>query len=324
MEASVSDSARLVVEELLQVHADERVGIVLDAESVRVMVEAIAEAVASLGAECTLMEMPVRMDAQRNELTRPIERALEETQVLIGLTGSCGAPTYSAVVQDLLKREQLRMISMVMRPLEVFTGGGALADYRALHDDGRRLGRLWESGRRMRITSPAGTDITAPIAFEDVWVECGYANRPGMASAFSDGEVSSRPLEGTAEGVIVVDGPIAHLGKPDEPLRIDVAGGRVQAVAGASGQAAELRHLLDTISNLDNIAEFGIGLNPACRRNGRFEEEKKARGNVHIALGDNIFYGGTTASPIHMDMVIYEPTVTLDDKVLVERGHVRL
>ena len=124
--------------------------------------------------------------------------------------------------------------------------------------------------------------------------------------------------------MIVVDGPIAHIGVPDSPITVPVRGGRVQAVEGAGSQATELRRIIESIENADNIAEFGIGLNPASRRNGDFEEEKKARGLVHIASGDHVFYGGGTRSPIHMDMVLYNPTVKLDDRVLVEAGTVQL
>ena len=55
-----------------------------------------------------------------------------------------------------------------------------------------------------------------------------------------------------------------------------------------------------------------------------------ADGGVKI-LGDrlhgdtaNVFYGGTVSSPVHMDMVLYRPTVLLDDRVIVEGGVVML
>ncbi len=76
------------------------------------------------------------------------------------------------------------------------------------------------------------------------------------------------------------------------------------------------------MENADNVAEVGIGLNPLSRRNGDFEEEKKARGNAHVALGDNVYYGGSVRSPIHMDMVLYRPTVQLDGRTVVEDGRV--
>ncbi len=68
------------------------------------------------------------------------------------------------------------------------------------------------------------------------------------------------------------------------------------------------------------LAEFGIGLNPLSRRNGDFPEEKKARGDVHAALGDNLFYGGNIQSAVHIDMVMYRPTVWLDQRVIVADG----
>ena len=127
-----------------------------------------------------------------------------------------------------------------------------------------------------------------------------------------------------AEGVVVVDGPIAHIGVPDAPITLRVTAGLVTSVEGDSPQATELRRIVQTIPDADNIAEIGIGLNPACGRNGDFEEEKKARGLVHVAIGDNVFYGGQVESPVHMDMVIYQPTVLMDDRTVVEAGSVRL
>ena len=39
------------------------------------------------------------------------------------------------------------------------------------------------------------------------------------------------------------------------------------------------------VKDSDNIAEIGIGLNPACMFNGDFEEEKKAKGNLPYRNG---------------------------------------
>ncbi|MCY4408387.1 MAG: aminopeptidase, partial [Rhodospirillaceae bacterium] len=208
--------------------------------------------------------------------------------------------------------------------LDNFTSGGALADYRELLTEGRALASIWAAGRTMHITTDAGTDIAAPIGADEVVVECGYATEPGRNAAFSDGEVSSRPLEGRAEGVIVIDGPGTGIARPATPIRVEVLGGRAVSVSGEGPEAEHLRHIVETVPEADNIAEFGIGLNGASLRNGSFQEEKKARGNVHIAFGDNIYYGGTVRCPVHLDMVIYRPTVRLDDRVLVADGVVHL
>ena len=47
--------------------------------------------------------------------------------------------------ERLLDARELRSISMVMRTLDNFTSGGALADYDALHVDGESLAAIWRT-----------------------------------------------------------------------------------------------------------------------------------------------------------------------------------
>lgn len=315
-------SADLIIHRLLAVKPGEQVAIICDPHTEMNMAYALAGAVESVQGEYTILMMPTRATNRKNDLTLVIEAGLSAADCMIGLTGACGAPTYSTAVKTLYNAKKLRTISMVMRSLDNFTGGGALADYDALYAEGKRLAGFWETAGRIRVTSPRGTDLSAPIAGEKVIVECGFATEPGLEAAFSDGEVSQMPRVNTSEGVIVVDGPIAHLGQPDSPITLKVEKGRVVSVEGDCHQAIELRHIVETIPNAANIAEIGVGLNPMSRRNGDFEEEKKARGNVHIALGDNIFYGGDVRCAVHMDMVIHHPTVEMDGQVVAESGQV--
>lgn len=316
----VTATADLIVGELLAVKAGEHVALVCDPLSEEPMVRSLARSIEVVGGEFMVFVMPARGEDRKNELTRPIEKGLEGADCLIGLTRSCGAPTYSRAVRRLLDARQLRSISMVMRDMGNFTSGGATANYAVLHDEGEALAAIWRQAERIRVTTPAGTDLEAPIAGETVFVECGYATQPGQEAAFSDGEVSQMPRVNTAEGVVVVDGPIAHIGLPASPIELQVRRGRVTEVAGDCAEAGELRRIIETIHDADNIAEIGIGLNPECRRNGDFEEEKKARGLVHVAIGDNVFYGGEVECAVHMDMVLYRPTVFLDERRVVDDG----
>jgi leucyl aminopeptidase (aminopeptidase T) len=313
--------AELVVRRLLDVKHGEQLAIIVDAEAEQEMLQALAAAAADVGAEVTVLTMPPRETARKNDLGPVIERALEGADCLIGLTRSSGAPSYAGVVTRLCAEGRLRYLSMVMRNMGHFTEGGALADYPALHAEGQRLAARWRRAGTIRVTTPAGTDLRADIEGEDVIVECGIADRPGGRAAFADGEVSQMPREGSAHGRIVVDGPMAHLGG-GEVFTLTVAAGRVLTVEGEGARAEGLRGILHSVPFADNVAEVGIGLNPACRVNGDFEEEKKARGLVHLALGDNLFYGGTVRCGVHMDMVLYRPTVWLDGEAVVVEGRV--
>jgi len=313
-------SADLIVRRLLAVAPGEQVAIVCDPHSEMAMAYALAGVVESVGGEFTVLTMPTRELSRKNELGPVVEAGLQHADCLIGLTGASGAPTYSRAVKELYDERKLRGMSMVMRDVDNFTRGGARADYDALHKEGQQLAENWRSAKHIHITTPSGTDIKASIEGEDVIVECGFATEPGQEAAFSDGEVSQMPSTGSAEGILVIDGPMAHFGMPVHPVSLRVERGKIVSVDGDSTQAVGLRGVIEKVANADNLAEFGIGLNPLSRRNGHFQEEKKARGNVHAALGDNLFYGGEIQSSVHIDMVMYRPTVVLDERVIVADG----
>jgi len=317
-------SADLIIRRLLAVKSGEQVALICDPHSAMEMVYALAGVVEAIGAEYTILMQPTRTTGRKNELTPIIEKGLEGADVMIGLTGSSGASTYSHVVKRLYDEKRLRSSSMVMRALENFTEGGARADYDGLYADGQKLAAIWQEASFLHLTTAGGTDLRAPVAGEQVMVECGFATKPGQEAAFSDGEVSQMPRVNMAEGVLVIDGPIAHIGQPDSPIRLKVEKGRVVEVSGDCRQADELQRIIAGIKDANNIAEIGIGLNDACRHNGDFEEEKKGRGNVHVAIGDNVFYGGNVRCAVHMDMVIYKPTVRLDERTVVDAGQVKI
>ena len=89
-------------------------------------------------------------------------------------------------------------------------------------------------------------------------------------------------------------------------------------------EALKLKEMMNKVRNLDNFAEIGFGVNPKARLNGFWQEEKKALGTMHIALGDNIYYGGKVKCDIHMDLVVYKPTVKVDGKLILDKGAIKL
>jgi leucyl aminopeptidase (aminopeptidase T) len=77
------------------------------------------------------------------------------------------------------------------------------------------------------------------------------------------------------------------------------------------------------VSGGTNIAELGIGLNPAARISDDITESKKREGTAHFALGDNAGgYGGVVESAVHLDGMLFDVTVLIDDEVVVRDGTV--
>ncbi len=61
-----------------------------------------------------------------------------------------------------------------------------------------------------------------------------------------------------------------------------------------------------------NIAELGIGCNPAIDRAiGYILTDEKVGGSVHVAFGSNSGYGGTSKSSVHWDFVT-DPSATVE------------
>jgi leucyl aminopeptidase (aminopeptidase T) len=317
LEERVRRISELIIGKLLNVKSDENLLIIADDKSEAIMVEALFKESISIGGTPVISIIPSNWKSHTT-LPKTVQASLEYANVVIGVTRGTAAPSYDPEVARLLREKRIRYMSMVLRSLDNFINGAALADYDEVYNYAKKIAKAMH-GNRIRVKTKLGTNIEADMGEARIIIEAGFAINPGDSAAFSDGEVSFTPLEGTANGTVVVDGPIAYIGKPSEPLKLEVKNGRVSRVYGGR-EAEQLVDMMSKTQNLDNFAEFGIGVNRYARLNGDWQEEKKAYGNLHIALGDNIYYGGKVKCDIHMDMVIYKPTVEIDGRIIVDEG----
>jgi leucyl aminopeptidase (aminopeptidase T) len=72
-----------------------------------------------------------------------------------------------------------------------------------------------------------------------------------------------------------------------------------------------------------NVAEIGIGMNPAARLIGMVLEDEKVLGTVHIGIGDNSNMGGKSLAEkvpvgVHIDGVVVSRPRLLADGELVD------
>jgi leucyl aminopeptidase (aminopeptidase T) len=318
-------SANLIITKLLKVRPSEKVLLVADTRTEMSMVTALAAESSAVGAEYLITVMSSREKfgvESHTALPESIRKILESFQVVIGLNATSGAPSYDSKVAELLHTKKIRYMSMVLRSIDNWIGGAATADYEEVYSSALKLAKVFE-GKDIKVTTPAGTNLTARIDGRKAIVEAGIATEAGQSAAFSDGEVSLSTIEGTANGTVVVDGPTAYLGLPREPIRIEIEKGRVVKVSGGR-EATILRDWISRIQDFDNFAEIGIGVNPESRKNGDFQEEKKGLGTAHFAFGDNIYYYGKVHCPIHFDVVMYEPTAIVDGNVIAKERRLHL
>jgi leucyl aminopeptidase (aminopeptidase T) len=100
--------------------------------------------------------------------------------------------------------------------------------------------------------------------------------------------------------------------------------GRLTKTEGGS-EAARLTQLLASLDddNAYNFAAWGIGTNAGAALVGEdpsFEGER-VFGWTHVSTGSNAtFPGGTVQAKIHLDGLISQPTIYLDDQMILRDG----
>lgn len=199
--------------------------------------------------------------------------------------------------------------------LEIALARGRIMDLRSKANDGTNHLLRFNIGGWERL----------PVASDGVIADGVWGNVPS-------GETYIAPVEGSAEGSVVINGSIPGMVvKPEEQIVLHFKNGRLTHIEPDDNRTARFlqenqikraQEMGD--ENWRNLAEVGIGRNGAVDKlTGNMLFDEKAAGTAHIALGSNSFMGGRVDSAIHCDMVIKSPTIEVDGKIILKEGNLR-
>lgn len=310
-----SNSLRALATTCAGVRPGERCLIVTDSAADQEIVAAASAVLGELGADVSVVSSPPA-DLPGDEPPADVGTAMLEADVVFELTsvfiGSCQARRAACEAGA----RYLTVPGLSWATLRA--GGPFAADFRALGEHARRLAERFDAASEFRLTSPAGTELSGSFAGRRGRPLWGIADEPGGYAAPPDVEVGASPLEGSAEGRVVVDGSILFLG-PDQlaaPVELRFEGGHLVDLAGT--EAWRLGNALERARDerMRNLAEVSIGLNPFSRRGGSPLELEGIVGGAHVAVGNNMAYGGSVDARSHIDCVLLEATLFLDGEEL--------
>lgn len=217
------------------------------------------------------------------------------TQFRNFLTGLCGS----------------RYASMPLFDFAMFEGPMG-TDWKELSKKTLAVAKIVNKAETVEVTAPNGSGLTLSKKGRKALADTGTLTRPGAFGNLPAGEVFFAPLEGHAQGVLVLEwAPTRQL---DKPVTLSIKDGIVQEVTGDDPYAAVLKAKLAERPENRNIAEFGIGTNSMAKRPDNILESEKILGTIHVALGDNSSFGGKVSTPFHQDFVLFKPTVVLVGK----------
>lgn len=179
---------------------------------------------------------------------------------------------------------------------------------------GREIKRILSKINKVRVVTKYGTDIMFSVKNRMIDVDAGSYCKPGSFGNLPAGEVFTSPVEGTSNGTIVINSMKDYV---KSGTKIIIKNGNAVDI---SDKKCKLAKIFKTVRNSRNVAEFGIGTNYKAKVIGNILQDEKVAGTCHIAFGDNRSFGGKVKSKVHLDAILFKPTIWFDDKMIMKDG----
>lgn len=300
-----------ILSSCMNVRAGESVLVITDDQKLEIG-KALYQAAKEMGAEALLVTMEPR-HVSGEEPPAPIAAAMLASDVIL-------CPMSTSITHTKAKiaavKAGARIATMPGISEDMFTQGAMTADYDTVMDLTLRVtdllsrastARLEKDGHVLTLNLKGRPGVSSPGVYRD----------KGQGGNLPSGEAYIAPLENGSNGTMIIDGTMVGVGLLSSPLTVTVKDGRLQSITGAD--AGKLDILLKNEAN-STLCELGIGTNYAARLIGVILEDEKAFHTVHIAFGTNTGFGGVNQADCHMDGIIKNPTLYLDDILVMKDG----
>jgi hypothetical protein len=199
----------------------------------------------------------------------------------------------------MLADKKTRRMTLECRTLRSMTGGGADCDPKVFHDIGERMRPYVEGGEgEVHCASDLGTDLRCNVKGARNINYTGMADKPGASNCTPDGEFEIYLVLGSANGVIVADGPMNHVREStgvygnypwdayNEPLKLIVEDGKYVEAIGKGGDADKFRWLIENIPNADTLGSSRWEPIPSAGRPGSSPRRRNASATSTSPMGE--------------------------------------
>lgn len=322
----LTPGARNAVRVCLDVRPDERVTIVTD--------RACEEIAASLAQEVEAVGAPFRAFVLEDEAPRPLAALpasiagdMERSQVSIFAVQVQPNELASRMqLTSIVNRRRMRHAHMVNITPQIMREG-MRADYLKVDRLSQKVIEMVRVARRVRATTPAGSDFTATLSPEYRWLKTSGLISPDKWGNLPGGEIFTTP--GEVNGTLVVDGVVgdflcARFGMlSDTPLTLEIRHNRLVSATSTNKELEDaFWQYTHTDENSDRVGEFAIGTNiELTRLIGNILQDEKFPG-IHIAFGNpyGVHTGADWHSSTHIDVLGTEYDIWVDDTPIMRRG----
>jgi len=282
----------------------------------------VFEVAQSLGLNTTLAEAPVAgMHGQ--EPPHNVAKLMTEATLVLGLTSKSMAHTKARIQAA---SSGARYLSLPEYSTELLADPSLQTNFRDVAKTVRKISDFFSNGKRVRVTSPNGTDLTLNIEGRTGNYCPGFVEKAGELGSPPDIEANVSPVETDSDGVLIADGSIPYpgLGLLQHPVRLMVRNGRIAEMSCPNDPTivTKLEELFSMHDPLKTkvLAELGLGLNEHANLTGIMLTDEGAAVTGHFGFGANSTVGGKNSVPFHLDFVFRSPSIEIDGKLIMKDG----
>lgn len=208
---------------------------------------------------------------------------------------------------------------------EILLSEAVTVNYFHILDKVENTAHILTSGKEIRVKNPSGTDLYMNIDGRIGNCCPGFVKEGYLLGSPPDIEANIAPVETDTKGIISVNGSITdqRLGKVEKEVILLVENGKVIDIKCSDKNIEKIvKTMFEEIGSEQAyvVAECGIGFNEKASLCGNMLIDEGAFGHVHFGIGSNWTIGGKNKVSFHMDFVIKEPTVYVDNILLIDGG----
>ena len=318
----VTNAALKLVRDFMLVKEGENVVITADTSADFRVVEAVAGAAYSVGANPVIIHYPTSGKAFEEPI-RPVADAVEHADVWIELAYYCSmhTPCFKKALENGARFTCLNGMDVIML---VNTVGRV--NYDVLIEFGEYLTDKVHRSNEVIVTDKNGTNLVGYNQGRGVKHSGQRATKKGYPVMLG-GQVSWCPVEETINGKLIFDAalfPPDTLGLLNSNVELTLEKGVVTKIEGGK-DAAIFEKWLNKFNdpNMFRLAHYSIGFNPGVTKpTGRIVEDERLFGCIGMGIGSQgaSLMGACWDAASHTDGIVSKPTILLDGYKLEENG----
>ncbi|MBU3941663.1 MAG: aminopeptidase [Nanoarchaeota archaeon] len=309
---NIQKAAIKLLKQNINLRKHEKVVVVTDRKKCPVF-KAVCNAVKLMKGNLT--EVHITKNRAHSSPLPKLEKTFIQNDVIIAITDK--SISHSPETRIARKKHGVRVISMVEVDKILFLKAIG-ANQNKIKIIGNKLSKKLKKCRKVRITTPSGTNLKVNVIKDAIDVDDGDSRSKGKLNNLPYGEVAMAPIN-IADGVVAIDFSRVNI-KPKDHVKLILRKGKI-----IDYNNRKAKNFVEYLRKIDGekalkVVELGLGTNPEHKSLvGKIIHDEKIIGSAHIAFGG---FGNKRKCKIHEDVVLLRPTIFFDNKLVIEKGKI--